>query len=771
MDPVPPAPSPRRLLSGRLPWLVIAIAVAFALIQAFVSPATDTWFVLSTTAFAAGACWFCAARLQGPLRRAWLLIAVGMTANALADVLYEVYERGLGGAPSVSWADPLYLLTYPLLLAGVAWLVRLHTRTRVREVFIDAVAVALAAALVLWQVFVVSAGVLQSSSMLERIVFSAYPMADVLLVAAAAAVLFSTARRRVEMVLVVAFAGLLFAADAAYAASQLADPGHWLSVATNSIYYIAYAVLAAAALVQSGTPPAAPDSASQPSLSSLRVALLCVALCGAPALGIAAIGFGYRVHAPVYIAAAVGVSIIVAMRFVTLVRRLELEQRRLRDAEALLAHQARHDALTDLPNRTVLAERLDSEVVRAREEGNSLALLFVDLDGFKETNDTLGHRAGDDLLRAVADRLRGAVRSDDLVARTGGDEFVIVAPGLRTRHDGVRLASNVLAAVCRPLTLEGRRRDAAASVGIAVLDEQRTAQDLIVDADLALYAAKAAGGGCVRTFAPSMRGNVSERIDLEEAVRSALASGELAVEFVPRVGRATGRIVAAEARVRLPAHDLSSSEILAIARAAGLAEDVEGLMLNRALAAAAALGGVGAAEIGVVVPASVRGLLGPASAGVTREALARHAITPDRLTLALGAIDLVSAPAIVRRRLAGLGGLGVRRELGEFGARYESMSGLAQLPIDAVSAAAAFVAKLGREPAAEAMLRAIVTVAHAADIPVVVGGIVDGTQARIAVAGGCDVLEGSHLGAAIGVDDLRAAVGCAQRALPATLPA
>src|SRR6185503_14321653 len=220
-------------------------------------------------------------------------------------------------------------------------------------------------------------------------------------------------------------------------------------------------------------------------------------------------------------------------------------------AEAKIAHMATHDALTDLPNRVLLSKRLQSAVTGARRGDGGLAVLALDLDRFKEVNDTLGHPAGDALLKAVADRLRDCVRDSDTIGRLGGDEFVVLAQVAEGGAEAAALAKRIVAAIAAPFQLSGHQIGIGTSVGIALAPEDTTdPDDLLKKADLALYRAKSEGRGLYRFFAPEMDQRMQARRELERDLRSALASGEFELHYQPLVNLERDEVCGFEALLR-----------------------------------------------------------------------------------------------------------------------------------------------------------------------------------------------------------------------------
>lgn len=694
---------------------------------------------------------------QRPIPQRLALIAAGMTVNAIGDVVFGVYDI-LGDVPSVSWADPFYLATYPCILIGMGWWITIRGRTSVGEIFIDASAVATVAGLVIWQAFVVAPEVLVSGTFVERFVYASYPMADVLLVAALMGALFSSVRRQFDMLLMVGFAVALLIADILYSAVQLVSHPRVFEDASNAFYYVAYGLIAGAAVMQPMVAP--PDDGvpgdSRP-ISYFRLTVLGIALCGASVFAVGSVALGYSINAPISIGATIIVSAMVMVRFAGLVRRLEREQRRLGDAEARLVYQASHDALTGLPNRTMLTERLLREIRAARVDGSRLAVMFIDLDGFKGINDTLGHQTGDMLLAAVASRIRAALRPTDLVARIGGDEFLVVAPRLGKESFATIIAERIMESIHEPLPVGENILQTASSIGIAMLRQGDDAEQLIAHADLALYQAKAFGGTQVRVFDPAMRESADRRARIASGLRDSLERGTLRVVYQPRVRLAGSRVTSVEALVRWPDHpDVGIPEMIEVAEATNQIERLGRFVLDRACGDIAAVNLHLDTPIGVAVNVSMRQLLRHDLAREVRGVLDHHGLAPQLLTLELTETLLADEPAVAVVILNELRAMGVRIEIDDFGKGYSSLSRLSALPIDGLKIDRRFITGLGIDPAAKPMVEAIIGLARAVNVETTAEGIENDDQRIILRDLGCRFGQGFHLGRPMPLTELAA---------------
>ncbi|GAA0227856.1 putative bifunctional diguanylate cyclase/phosphodiesterase [Cryptosporangium japonicum] len=393
---------------------------------------------------------------------------------------------------------------------------------------------------------------------------------------------------------------------------------------------------------------------------------------------------------------------------------------------ARLAHQAFHDPLTGLANRALFNERLDAAL-----EGHP-ALLLVDLDGFKAVNDTRGHGVGDQLLVAVAGRLRGAVRATDTVARLGGDEFAVLLPGAAAEADATAVAAVILERVSAPVTVgEGAPVSVRASVGIALADASSTAETLLRDADLALYGAKESGKNRYRVADPELSDSTLGRLRLEEELRVALDAGEFEVHYQPIVELASERITAVEAllRWRHPVRGLlGPAAFLETAESTGLLAALDGFVLRTACAQARTWRAV-RSDFVVSVNICAAHLVDPGLPDEVAAALAAADIPPSALMLEVTETALVADLAMAAQTLRELSALGVRIALDDFGTGYSSLTYLRTLPIHSIKIDRSFVHDLDGNATDEAVTRAILGLAETLGLRPVAEGVEGTSQA------------------------------------------
>jgi diguanylate cyclase (GGDEF)-like protein len=411
--------------------------------------------------------------------------------------------------------------------------------------------------------------------------------------------------------------------------------------------------------------------------------------------------------------------------------------RRLRLHAADREHQAMHDALTGLPNRE--AFRLRAQECAARGECGAVAI--VDLDRFKEVNDTLGHQAGDRLLQVVAQRLRLALRPQDTVARLGGDEFGVLLPGLRTEAEAVALLTAARRSLAEDLALDGVVLSVEASFGIAVFpDHGRSLEDLLQHADVAMYQGKRGTAGVVVYRPGSASANDTQRLVVQSELRRALERDELVLHYQPIVDLSTGRTTALEALLRWDHPQrgrLAPAAFVPVAEHSGLIEPLTAWVLDRALADHAAWTGRGA-PWAVAVNVSARNLESCDLATDVVRRLAAHSTPPDQLLLEVTETAIASDREVAVAVLRRLAEHGVRVVLDDFGAGYSSLSNLRQIPVSEIKIDRAFVQGLTGSPQDRAIVRAVLELAHGLGCSATAEGVEDAATADALRAAGCD---------------------------------
>ncbi len=740
-------PAPTNTTASRLwtlaPWVTIAVFVLLGIVDA-VAPrsAFSSGIEIAAASLVAFGCFVRALRSRRTTRIVWALFGTGMALNAVGDILYIA----LGEPTVVSLADAFYLPTYPFLLGAAAVLIVACSGRGSRELLFDAAIVAVVSGLAIWQFLVVNPGVSSEGPLLQRVVFSAYPMCGSLLVADMVGLLLVPGRRRASLGLVTAFAMAFLASDTGYNISAVIESDRILRW-SNGGYIVCYGILLAASMHRSADSVCDPARRNDRTTSRSRLALLSVAMVGAPSLAVLTPALGFRFQAPAYATAAGLVSLLAVARIGLLVRDLEYERASLKVVQSELSHQAWHDGLTGLPNRSQLIERLDLEIALSRTLDEQLAILFLDLDQFKVVNDSLGHPIGDRLLVATAERLRSAVRDQDQVARIGGDEFVVMCPRLASPDDAREVAERVLAAMRLPLELDGRTMFAGASLGIAIADGHADAAALIRDADVALYRAKESGRDSYVVFKPIMGSWAVERLELETALRGAIERDELSVVYQPRVHLPGGELQGFEAllRWRHAGRAVPVAQLIELAEITGLIIPIGEWVLRRACEDLAMLeAGRGGTPIGMAVNVSVRQLIHPGFVAQVDALLAGRGIDPSRLTLELTETSLAENPELATSVLEGLRALGVRIEIDDFGKGYSSLVRLSTLPLDGMKVDRRFVSEIGESQSARSVVEAVLALGRALSLEVTAEGVETRQQAEWLTAMGCTLVQGFY---------------------------
>ncbi|WP_433717597.1 putative bifunctional diguanylate cyclase/phosphodiesterase [Actinoplanes sp. CA-051413] len=432
------------------------------------------------------------------------------------------------------------------------------------------------------------------------------------------------------------------------------------------------------------------------------------------------------------------------------VRGYVLNTRDIHDATELqeqLVHEAYHDALTGLASRALFRERT-LEALARDPAGCGVAVLLLDLDGFKEINDSLGHAAGDALLVQIAARLRTAVRDGDTVARFGGDEFGVVIESPTARADAESVAGRIAAALEEPVRVGERDLRVAVSIGLACGTDAGDIDQLLRNADLAMYRAKAAGGAGLAAYDPEMLAGLVQRLELEADLRLALERGELALHYQPTVDLRTGEIVGFEALVRWhhPTRGMVSPlDFIGIAEATGLIVPLGRWVLTEACRQAVAWGAGSTRRLKMAVNVSVRQFEHGDLSEMVAEVLAETGMPVDQLCLEMTESVLLTDTDENLTQLQRLKALGVTLAMDDFGTGYSSLAYLGRFPMDVLKIDRSFVDRLGGDREDEALVRTIVRLARSLGMSTVAEGIEDAAQLAILRELDCDLAQGFFL--------------------------
>lgn len=422
------------------------------------------------------------------------------------------------------------------------------------------------------------------------------------------------------------------------------------------------------------------------------------------------------------------------------------EEKRYQDQ---LSHQATHDRLTGLPNRVMLADRLDHAIRRAQRDRSDLAVLFVDLDRFKQVNDTLGHTAGDTLLIEVARRIQHCTRDADTVARLGGDEFIILAEAVDDLAAVTDLARRVVKALDEPFHIQGSTVDISASVGIVMSNgEDDTVDHLMRSADTAMYRAKCAGKARYEIFDDVMQRWVARRIELDSALRHAIDREELLLHYQPVVATSTGRITGFEALIRWdrPGHGLvPPAEFIEICEENGLILEIGTWVLNEAVRQAAEWQQRWPnRRLSIAVNVSTRQLLGTNFIEIVSSTLAQYQLDPTLLTIEITESTLIDDANAAATLLQTLRGLGVNLALDDFGTGYSSLTYLRTFPINIIKVDQSFIRTIGAKREDTAIVEAVIALASNLNVSVVAEGVETEQQYGELDRLHCDYLQGYY---------------------------
>jgi diguanylate cyclase (GGDEF)-like protein len=707
---------------------------------------------------AAVLCFRAARRAGGRARPAWFLLGLSVLSWALGGFAWTVYEVHLGReVPFPSLADVGYLLSVPL---GVAALLtfpaaRVTGIARLRPV-LDGIVAAGALLFVSWATLLGPTFHAGSGSLLAQSISLAYPAGDVLN-ATIALLLLSRARGEQRLTFGLIGTGLLilavadssfawFSVQGSYASGNLFDTG----------FLAGFLLIGLAAL----RPPALDETEEPAALAPTRLALLPYAplLLSLP-FAVVLHHRGDLIDSFLFYTCLVAIVAVLARQLLSLHvnaalgRKLHDTVVMLRRREVELNHQAFHDPLTGLANRALFADRVGHALLSTRRP-TPVMLLLADLDDFKAINDTLGHPAGDALLIGVAERLRSVVRPEDTVARLGGDEFAVLLEDTDGLTGARRVAERIAEALERPFEFGGVRMVIGASIGIATAgsatsDDAAVGDTLLLEADIAMYAAKAEGKGRYAVFAPDLAAANIGRLQLKGDLSESLARDELSLMYQPIVDVASGALIAVEALRRWthPVRGLvSPCEFIPLAEDSGAILPIGRWVLGQACAQAAAwqhLRPAGMPPLELAVNVSGRQLTDRQLLPTVRAALADSGLAPHLLTLELTESVLFGEEQGVMAALVAVRALGVRLAIDDFGTGHSSLSRLSQYPIDTLKVDRSFVNVLTADaPVPDVLVTAILALGGGLGMQVIAEGVETEEQLAALRALGCPQAQG-----------------------------
>jgi diguanylate cyclase (GGDEF)-like protein/PAS domain S-box-containing protein len=427
-------------------------------------------------------------------------------------------------------------------------------------------------------------------------------------------------------------------------------------------------------------------------------------------------------------------------------RLLQAEIVERRQAEARVHHMAYHDALTGLPNRALLSERLDRAMLAARRDGRKLAVMFIDLDRFKTINDSLGHLTGDHLLKEVANRLCRVVRAVDTVARLGGDEFVVLVPGVRTLDECALVGDKIIAALAEPVRFEGRSLHISPSIGICLCpDDGEDVETLMRKADAAMYHAKASGRNNYQFFAERMNVAAARHFDLETSLRGALERREFTLFYQPIVCTSGRGVKAMEVllRWRRPGHGLvAPDDFIPMLEENGLIVPVGEWVIRAACEQAVAWRDAGLRPVPLAVNLSARQFMHRGLIESIRRIVAETGIDPAMLEFEITETALMQHGQQTLETLEQISMMGIRLSIDDFGTGYSSLAYLKRFPVDKIKIDRAFVRDLETSGEDRAIVAAIMALAGSLGLSVVAEGVETEAQLALLREHGCGFAQG-----------------------------
>ena len=671
-------------------------------------------------------------------RRAWGLLALGLSLYALGNVLWAFWIGNLRHPPIPSVCDALWLSLYPLSYAGIVGLARADGENKKPiRVWLDGVIAG--SGLAAFGAALVFPSLLASLTSGTAATGIAYPIGDLLLAALVMGVLAFRGWHinRTWGLLGGGFV-LLAVADCMYAV-RVASGSTSTSPLTNLFYLVAVALLALAAWQ---TEPETP----RPRRESMSV-LVVPALFTVAALGLLVYGNTHRLNG-----AALGLAIITLLAMCV---RMGLAFRDLRSLTEA-RYQAATDDLTSLPNRRLFMQRLHEGIATAQLTRGELSVLVLDLDNFKQLNDTLGHSAGDALLRMIGPRLVGGLRTTDTMARLGGDEFAILLDHRIDDRAVAKVAERILLALREPFEVHGLALRLTASLGIASFPVHgRDGDQLMRCADIAMYQAKAAHRG-YEFYARERDTNSRERLGLAGELAAALDEDRVEVHFQPQADTASGSIVGVEALVRLRLRDgrlIPPIDFLFAAEHAGMSRPLTRRVLRLALAQLAIWRREGH-ELHVAINTTVADLLDSEFPFEVAEALNDADLPPDALILEVTESAVLLDPGRIGEVLTHLRDLGIGLSLDDFGTGYSSLAHLKALSVDELKIDRSFVTRMCTDTTDAAIVYATVELAHQLGIRVVAEGAEDEATWQALETLGCETIQGYVLSRPVVADEL-----------------
>jgi diguanylate cyclase (GGDEF)-like protein len=676
-------------------------------------------------------------RVNAGDRLVWLILTLGQVLSLVGNAVWYISPvlRKIE-MPFPSVADAMFLGSYGISIVGLIWVVQRRSRGQGWAPLLDVAIITAGLAAISYVTVIDPQMQATGLSLTTKLVAAAYPLIDLAILAVVARLAIAGGMGTPSVLLLICWGASQLVGDTMFASASV---GGSFSFGHPSFagWLLAYTFLGTAALhpSRSDLMVRVPRRVST-GMGKGKLALLGVASLLAPAELIFQLLFEADDALEITVLSALTILI-----FVLVFIRMAGLMRVLATSEAVTRHTALHDGMTGLANRSLVVDRATQALRAALRSNDAVSLLMVDLDGFKQVNDGLGHEAGDDLLRHVAQRLEACVRPGDTAARWGGDEFCVLLPHTDEGAAAV-VAQRIVQALAVPVAYKGSELSVGASVGIAGSADGRSAEELFRNADVAMYAAKAKGKGVYEFFQPSMHADILQSMALRNDLEHAISNDEFVVDYQPLVDLGSGKFVGVEALVRWnhPRRGLvPPAEFIGLAEQTGLIVELGQLVLRRACVAVSAWrrDHPNASDLNLSVNFSARQLVDPALKTQVMDVLKASGLDPTALTVEVTESLLVDESSGSVQMLASLREAGIKVAIDDFGTGYSALGSLRTLPADVVKIDRSFVRHL-KSHADRAFARSIVSVIQTLGMETVAEGIETEEQAAHMQALGCD---------------------------------
>jgi diguanylate cyclase (GGDEF)-like protein len=664
--------------------------------------------------------------------RGRVVAAVGLTVLMLADAGLPAIGASGDVLPETVWRPLAAVVAYPVLGRALLLTVGRYRLFKASDLLVEAALIGAAGAIAL-QVTVnrlsSSAGWEPAASVLTSLLVGL----DIALAVVVARPLTTVAARRGPVVVVGASVTALLIGHLV-TAIQLAS-GTTPGLLATAPIAAALLAIGGGCLYDSVTDRPTIIPVEAPLFSNVHAGVVVVAVVAAPAVLASQVLWDVSVSGAVAVGAGL-IGTILAVHIVSLLRE-----------RADNEHQATHDDLTGLPNRLLFTDRLERAIAHAERNDMPVGVLYIDLDRFKDVNDTFGHDAGDQLLRETARRLAECARHEDTVARLAGDEFAVLLPHLRSADDVTVVAGRILDAMSEPVTVADVEIASNGSIGVAVFPHDGThPSDLLNAADAAMYRAKDQGGALVEMFSAELHAQAATRLELETALHHAITHDELVLHYQPIVEAGSGRTCGAEALVRWIHPErgmISPNDFIPVAEQSDLIIELGNWVIRTACRQLADWARQGLGDRFVTINVSPRHFREDLATSIAR-ALRETGVDPDRLVVELTETAAAEDVAQVAERLRELRQIGVKAAIDDFGTGYCGLQYLGELPVSTLKLDRSFVQAM--TPSAAAIVAATIAMSRTLGLTMVAEGVETEEQRRFLESQGCDRLQGYHLG-------------------------